>query len=123
MIGARRTTVEGQLGYVGYSLLNSYDGIGRELSKAQTYDQAKEAVEPYVKLLSEPVRWLTPEEAKAMGYQDEGNPGVKREDKRSGRLLRKAEAEQKERWARLRKFRKAAQGIEARQAYPQEQSQ
>jgi len=77
MIGARRTTVEGQLGYVGYSLLNSYDGIGRELSKAQTYDQAKEAVEPYVKLLSEPVRWLTLEEAKDMDYRDEGNPELK----------------------------------------------
>lgn len=70
-------TLEGQLSFVGYQLLNTHEGIGRELYKAKTYDQAKEVVEPYVRLLSEPVRWLTPEEAKAMGYQDEGNLELK----------------------------------------------
>ena len=57
-------TIDGQLSFVGYQLLNTHEGIGRELSKAQTYDNAKEAVEPFVNLISEPVRWLTPEEAK-----------------------------------------------------------
>ena len=46
--------VEAQLAFVGYQLLNTHEGIGRELSKAQTYENAKEAVEPYVKLLEEP---------------------------------------------------------------------
>ena len=72
--------VETQLSFVGYQLLNTHSGIGRELSKAQTYDNAREAVAPYVALISEPeVRWLTLEEAKATGYQDEGNPELKRE--------------------------------------------
>jgi hypothetical protein len=52
-----------------------HQGIGQELSKAKTYDKAKEAVEPFVKLIGEPdVRWLIVEEAKASGYDDPGNP-------------------------------------------------
>jgi hypothetical protein len=70
-------SVEAQLAFVGYQLLNTHSGIGRELSKAQTYDNAKEALEPFVNLISEPVRWLTLEEAKDMDYQDEGNPKLK----------------------------------------------
>ena len=45
-------TVDGQLAFVGYQLLNTHEGIGRELNRAQTYEQAQEVVEPYVKLLS-----------------------------------------------------------------------
>ena len=30
-----------------------HEGIGRELYKAATYDQAKETIEPYVRLLSD----------------------------------------------------------------------
>jgi hypothetical protein len=34
----------------------------------------RQPVEPYVNLLSAPVRFLTTEEAKASGYDDPGNP-------------------------------------------------
>jgi hypothetical protein len=46
-------TVDGQLSFIGYQLLNTHEGIGRELNRAQSYEQAKEVVEPYIKLLTD----------------------------------------------------------------------
>jgi hypothetical protein len=46
-------TIDGQLSFVGYQLLNTHEGIGRELYRTQTYDQAKEVVGPFVRLISE----------------------------------------------------------------------
>ena len=56
MIGAsahekKPNTIESQLNFVGYQLMNTHEGIGRELSRAATYESAKEAVEPYIELL------------------------------------------------------------------------
>ena len=46
------TRIEGQLEFVAYELCNSYESIGAALKKAGTVEEAKEAVEPYVKLIS-----------------------------------------------------------------------
>jgi hypothetical protein len=44
-------TIEGQLEFIAYELCNSYAGIGMALKQARTVEEAREAVEPYVKLL------------------------------------------------------------------------
>ena len=46
-------TIDGQLNFVGYQLLNTHEGIGRELYRAETYDRVNEIVEPYVRLLGD----------------------------------------------------------------------
>lgn len=51
----RPNTLTGRLEFIAYELRNSYDRVGMELDKAKTIQQAQEAVEPYVKLISEPV--------------------------------------------------------------------
>jgi len=37
---------------VGYQLNNTHEGIGQALYRTKTYDEAKEVVEPYVRLLA-----------------------------------------------------------------------
>jgi Phage tail lysozyme len=73
-----QTTIEGQLDFIAYELRNSYQMIGNALDKAQTVEEAKEAVELFVRLISAGVRWLTADEAKAIAYQDSGNPELNR---------------------------------------------
>jgi hypothetical protein len=50
--GADHKTIEGQLEFVAYDLCSSYPGIGMALKQANTVEKAREAVEPYVKLLN-----------------------------------------------------------------------
>lgn len=45
-------TIEGQLEFIAYDLCSAYPGIGMALKQAETVEEAREAVEPYVKLLS-----------------------------------------------------------------------
>jgi hypothetical protein len=45
-------TIEGQLEFIAYDLCSSYPGIGMALKEAETAEEARKAVEPYVKLLS-----------------------------------------------------------------------
>jgi len=44
-------TTKGQLDFVAYQLLHTHEGVGREVHKAKTYEEAKEAREAYVRLL------------------------------------------------------------------------
>ena len=45
------TTVDGQLEFVAYELCNTYEGVGMALKRAKTVEEAREAVEPYMKRL------------------------------------------------------------------------
>ena len=45
------TTLDGQLEFVAYELCNTYERIGTALKQARTVEEAKEAVEPYVKVI------------------------------------------------------------------------
>jgi hypothetical protein len=45
-------TIEGQLEFIAYDLCTSYARIGMALKQADTVEEAREAVEPYVKLLN-----------------------------------------------------------------------
>jgi hypothetical protein len=49
------TTIEAQLEFVAYELCHSYEGIGAALKSATTIEEAKEAIEPYVKLIRSPL--------------------------------------------------------------------
>jgi hypothetical protein len=46
------TTIEGQLEFVAYELCNIYVGVGMALRRAKTREEARQAVQPYVRLLS-----------------------------------------------------------------------
>lgn len=48
------TTLDGQLEFVAYELCNSYERIGAALKQAKTAEEAKEAVEPYLKAIQAP---------------------------------------------------------------------
>ena len=54
------TTIEGQLEFVAYELCHSYESIGAALKSATTVEEAKEAVEPYLKLIGSPVVYRGP---------------------------------------------------------------
>ena len=49
------TEIEGQLEFVAYELCNSYERIGAALKSAQTVQEAREAVDPYVKTIRAPL--------------------------------------------------------------------
>jgi hypothetical protein len=49
------TTIDGQLEFVAYELCHTYERIGAALKKSKTVEQAKEAVEPYVKVIQAPI--------------------------------------------------------------------
>jgi hypothetical protein len=49
------TTIEGQLEFVAYDLCHTYERIGAVLKRSETVEEAKEAVEPYVKAIQAPV--------------------------------------------------------------------
>ena len=44
-----------QLEFVAYELCHSYQSIGAALRNAATFEQAKQAVEPYVRLIRAPL--------------------------------------------------------------------
>jgi hypothetical protein len=52
-------TIEGQLEFIAYELCNSYESMGMALKQATTVDEARRAVEPYVRLLREDREWWT----------------------------------------------------------------
>jgi hypothetical protein len=49
------TTIDGQLEFVAYELCHSYERIGAALKQAKTVKEAKEAVEPYVRVIQVPL--------------------------------------------------------------------
>jgi hypothetical protein len=46
------TRVEAQLEFISYELCNSHEGVGSALKLAKNVNEARTAVEPFVKLLS-----------------------------------------------------------------------
>jgi hypothetical protein len=46
------TTVEAQLDFIAYELLNSFQAVGMFLKRAKTVEQAREAVQPFVRRLA-----------------------------------------------------------------------
>ena len=46
------TTIESQLEFVAYELLNSFQAVGLFLKQAKTVEEAREAVQPYVRRLN-----------------------------------------------------------------------
>jgi hypothetical protein len=49
------TTLDGQLEFVAHELCHSYERIGAELKQSETVQQAKKAVEPFVKVIRAPI--------------------------------------------------------------------
>ena len=45
------TTVQGQLEFIAYELLHSFKAVGILLKRAETVEEAKHAVQPYVRRL------------------------------------------------------------------------
>jgi hypothetical protein len=45
-------TVEAQLDFIAYELLNSFQAVGLFLKRAKTVEQAREAVQPFVRRLA-----------------------------------------------------------------------
>lgn len=52
------TSMEGQLEFIAYDLCNSYEAVGLALKQAKTVGEAREAVEPYARLLREDREWF-----------------------------------------------------------------
>jgi hypothetical protein len=50
--------IDWQFEFVGYELCNSYAEVGRALKRARTVDEARKAVEPYVKAIAEDREWF-----------------------------------------------------------------
>jgi hypothetical protein len=46
------TTVEAQLDFIAYELLNSFQAVGLFLRRARTVEEAREAVQPFVRRLA-----------------------------------------------------------------------
>ena len=51
--GKKKNAVDSQLEFVGYDLCNDHQTIGMSLKLARTLEEAKEAVVPYVRMLSD----------------------------------------------------------------------
>jgi hypothetical protein len=51
-------TIDGQLEFIAYEFCNAYEGIGMALKQAKTVEEARKAVEPYMKLLREDREWF-----------------------------------------------------------------
>jgi len=56
--GKDHKSIEGQLEFVAYELRNAYQDIGMILRRAKTVEEARTAVEPYVKSLLEDREWF-----------------------------------------------------------------
>jgi hypothetical protein len=55
--GKEKNAVDSQLEFVAYDLCNEHQTIGMSLKLARTLEEAKEAVVPYVRMLSEESDW------------------------------------------------------------------
>ena len=55
--GRDHRSIESQLEFVAYELRNAYQDIGMALRRAKTVEEAKRAVEPYVRELREDREW------------------------------------------------------------------
>jgi hypothetical protein len=64
-------TIEGQLEFVAYELCNTYEAIGTALKHAKTVEEAKKAVEPYVRALQNEPEWFR---ALKSHLGEKGNP-------------------------------------------------
>src|SRR5262245_6020658 len=51
-------TIDGQLEFIGYELCNDYEDIGVALKQSKTVEEARRAVDPYVKALRENREWF-----------------------------------------------------------------
>ena len=51
-------TIEGQLEFIAHELCNAHEGIGMALKQAMTVEDARRAVEPYVRSLRENREWF-----------------------------------------------------------------
>ncbi len=51
-------TIDAQLEFVACELCNTYEAIGMALKQAKTVEEAKKAVEPYVRALREDREWF-----------------------------------------------------------------
>lgn len=49
------TTTEAQLEFVAYELCHTYERIGAALKQAKTAQEAREAIDPYIKVISAPL--------------------------------------------------------------------
>ena len=55
--GKDKNAIDSQLEFVAYDLCNEHETIGMALKLARTVEEAKAAVDPYVKMLSEESDW------------------------------------------------------------------
>jgi len=62
---------EGQLEFVAYELCNTHEAIGTALKQAKTVEEAKKAVEPYVRALQNEPEWFR---ALKSHLGEKGNP-------------------------------------------------
>jgi Phage tail lysozyme len=51
-------TIEGQLEFVAYELCNTCEAMGTALKQANTIEEAKKAIEPYVRALQQEPEWF-----------------------------------------------------------------
>jgi Phage tail lysozyme len=56
--GKDHKSIAGQLDFVAFELRNAHQDIGMALRRATTVEEARKAVEPYVKALREDPEWL-----------------------------------------------------------------
>jgi hypothetical protein len=56
--GKDNKSIEAQLDFVAYELRNAYQDIGMALRRAKTVDEARKAVDPYVRALREDREWF-----------------------------------------------------------------
>ena len=56
--GKEKNAVDSQLEFVAYDLCNEHQTIGMSLKLARTLEEAKAAVVPYVRMLSEKSDWF-----------------------------------------------------------------
>jgi tail lysozyme len=49
------TTIDAQLEFVAYELCQTYQSIGTALKQAETVQEAREAVEPYIRVIHAPL--------------------------------------------------------------------
>jgi hypothetical protein len=64
-------TIEGQLEFVAYELCNTYEATGVALKHANTIEEAKKAIEPYVRALQNEPEWFRALKSK---LEEKGNP-------------------------------------------------
>lgn len=51
-------SIDGQLEFIAHELCNTYEEVGMALKQAKTVEEARRAVEPYVKAIREDREWF-----------------------------------------------------------------